>query len=142
MTTEEIDKLYNDGEISIKEADELRNKFRSGGTSSTSNKNLNEKELYKLFDKGDIDAREFDELRKALPSYQQEKINAMLLLKKKSEIIALYKKGELSISDTIAYENNLLLNRNRKNTSTIVTIIAVNIILIILGLFLSLGAMF
>jgi hypothetical protein len=133
MTTEEIDKLYNDGEISIKEADELRNKFRSGGTSSTSNKNLNEKELYKLFDKGDIDAREFDELRKALPSYQQDKINVMLLRKKKSEIVALYKKGELSISDTIAYENNLLLDRNRKNTSTIVTIIAINIILVILG---------
>ena len=94
---------------------------------------LNEKELYKLFDKGDIDAREFDELRKALPSFQQEKMNAMLLRKKKSEIVALYKKGELSISDTIAYENNLLLNRNRKNTSTIVTIIAVNIVLVILG---------
>ena len=133
MTTEEIDKLYNDGEISIKEADELRNKFRSGGTSSTSNKNLNEKELYKLFDKGDIDAREFDELRKALPSYQQDKINVMLLRKKKSEIVALYKKGELSISDTIAYETLRVLDRNRKNTSTIVTIIAVNIILVILG---------
>ena len=94
---------------------------------------LNEKELYKLFDKGDIDAREFDELRKALPSYQQEKMNAMLFRKKKSEIVDLYKKGELSISDTIAYENNLLLERNRKNTSTIVTIIAINIILVILG---------
>ena len=94
---------------------------------------LNEKELYKLFDKGDIDAREFDELRKALPSYQQGKMNVMLLRKKKSEIVALYKKGELSISDTIAYENNLLLNRNRKNTSTIVTIIVVNIVLVVLG---------
>lgn len=133
MTTEEIDQLYNKGEISIKEADELRKQFRNGDTSSKSNKKLNERELYKLFDKGDIDAREFDELRKALPSYQQEKMNAMLLRKKKSEIVALYKKGELSISDTIAYENNLLLNRNRKNTSTIVTIIAINIILVILG---------
>ena len=45
---------------------------------------LNEKELYKLFDKGDIDAREFDELRKALPSYEQEKLNSMLRRKKKS----------------------------------------------------------
>ena len=133
MTTEEIDTLYNEGKISIKEADELRDKLRNGGTSSVSNKNLNEKELYKLFDKGDIDAREFDELRKALPSYQQEKINAMLLLKKKSEIIALYKKGELSISDTIAYENNLLLNRNRKNTSSIVWIIVINIVIIFFG---------
>jgi hypothetical protein len=94
---------------------------------------LNEKELYKLFDKGDIDAREFDELRKALPSYQQEKMNAMLFRKKKSEIVDLYKKGELSISDTIAYENNLLLNRNRKNTSSIVWIIVINIVIIFFG---------
>ena len=94
---------------------------------------LNEKELYKLFDKGDIDAREFDELRKALPSYQQEKMNAMLFRKKKNEIKTLYRKGELSISDTIAYETLRVLDRNRKNTSTIVTIIVVNIVLVVLG---------
>ena len=69
---------------------------------------LNEKELYKLFDKGDIDAREFDELRKALPSYEQEKLNSMLRHKKKAEIKALYFKGELSISDTLAYEQIIL----------------------------------
>ena len=94
---------------------------------------LNEREIYKLFNKGDIDAREFDELRKALPSFQQEKLNKMILSNKKREIIKLYKEGGLSISDTIAYENNLLLERNRKNTSTIVTIIAVNIVLAIIG---------
>lgn len=94
---------------------------------------LNKKELYKLFDKGDIDAREFDELRKALPSYQQEKMNAMLFRKKKNEIKTLYRKGELSISDTIAYETLRVLDRNRKNTSTIVTIIVVNIVLVVLG---------
>ena len=94
---------------------------------------LNEREIYKLFNRGDIDAREFDELRKALPSFQQEKLNKMILSNKKREIIKLYKEGGLSISDTIAYESNLLIERNRKNTSTIVTIIAVNIILVILG---------
>ena len=104
---------------------------------------LNAKKLYNLFIfKKDIDAKEFDELRKALPSYEQKKINEMMLRKKKSDIIALYKEGGLSITDTIAYENNLLLDRNRKNTSTIVTVIAVNIILVVLGLVLSLGAMF
>lgn len=94
---------------------------------------LNEKELYKLFDKGDIDAREFDELRKALPSYQQDKMNVMLLRKKKSEIKTLYKRGELSISDTIAYELLKVLDRNRQNTSSIVWIIVINIILVVLG---------
>ena len=95
---------------------------------------LNEKELYKLFDKGDIDAREFDELRKALPSYEQEKLNARLLREKKAEIKSQYRKGELSTSDTIAYETLRVLDRNRQNTSTIVTVIAVNIIIIVIGL--------
>ena len=94
---------------------------------------LNEKELYKLFNKGDIDAREFDELRKALPSYEQEKLNARLLREKKAEIKSQYRKGELSTSDTIAYETLRVLDRNRQNTSTIVTVIAVNIIIIVIG---------
>ena len=94
---------------------------------------LNEKELYKLFDKGDIDAREFDELRKALPSYEQEKLNSMLSRKKKAEIKALYIKGELSISDTLAYEQIILLDKNRSNTSSIVWIIVINIILVVVG---------
>ena len=99
---------------------------------------LNEREIYKLFNRGDIDAREFDELRKALPSFQQEKLNKMILSNKKREIIKLYKAGGLSISDTLAYENNLLLERNRKNTSTITTILAVYAVITILGVMISL----
>ena len=99
---------------------------------------LNEREIYKLFNKGDIDAREFDELRKALPSFQQEKLNKMILSNKKREIIKLYKEGGLSISDTLAYENNLLLERNRKNTSTITTILAVYAVITILGVMIPL----
>jgi len=94
---------------------------------------LNEKELYKLFNKGDIDAREFDELRKALPSFQQEKLNAILRSDKKAEIKALYRKGELSISDTLAYEQIILLDKNRSNTSSIVWIIVINIVIIFFG---------
>jgi hypothetical protein len=99
---------------------------------------FNESEIYKLFNRGDIDAREFDELRKALPSFQQEKLNKMILSNKKREIIKLYKEGGLSISDTLAYENNLLLERNRKNTSTITTILAVCAVITILGVMIPL----
>ena len=99
---------------------------------------LNEREIYTLFNRGDIDAREFDELRKALPSFQQEKLNKTILSNKKREIIKLYKEGGLSISDTIAYENNLLLERNRKNTSTITTILAVCAVITILGVMIPL----
>jgi hypothetical protein len=95
---------------------------------------LNAKKLFNLFIfKKDIDAQEFDELRKALPSFEQEKMNEMMLRKKRKEIKATYRRGELSTSDNLLYENNLLLDRNRKNTSTIVTIIAINIVLIIIG---------
>ena len=90
-------------------------------------------EIYKLFDKGEINAKEFDELRNTLPKFKQDKLNSKLKSDKKKDIIELYKKGGLSISDTIAYESNLLLERNRKNTSTIVTIIAINIVLAIIG---------
>ena len=56
-------------------------------------------------------------------------------------ISELYGKGGLSISDTIAYENNLLIERNRRNTSTIVTIIAINIVVVILGALLVAGGL-
>ena len=94
---------------------------------------LSTEEIYKLFDKGEINAKEFDELRNTLPKFKQDKLNSKLKSDKVREIIKLYKEGGLSISDTIAYENNLLLERNRKNTSTMVTIIAINIVLAIIG---------
>ena len=96
LSTEEINKLYNDGKISIAEADKLR---KGGG--------IEDNGISRKIRDGKSD--------------------------KKREIIKLYKEGGLSISDTIAYENNLLLERNRKNTSTIVTIIAINIVLAIIG---------
>ena len=101
-------------------------------------KKLSKDEIYKLYNEGKLTAEEVDQLS----HFKLGKLNANRKADKKKEIIKLYKEGGLSISDTIAYENNLLLERNRKNTSTIVTVIAVNVILVVLGLFLSLGAMF
>ena len=90
---------------------------------------LSKEEIYKLYNQGKLSAEEVE----SLPRWEQDKLKARRRADKKKEIIELYKEGSLSISDTIAYENNLLLERNRKNTSTIVTIIAINIILVILG---------
>tara|TARA_R110000796_G_scaffold151484_2_gene267989 strand:+ start:356 stop:697 length:342 start_codon:yes stop_codon:yes gene_type:complete len=94
--------------------------------------NLSIEEIYKLFDKGEINAKEFDELRNTLPKFVQEKLFTKLKDKKKKEIIELYKKGGLSISDTIAYKTNILLERNRKNTYIIATLLVIYFILGIL----------
>ena len=113
LSTEEINKFYNDGKISIAEADKLR----KGGDIEDYELRLKIRELtgggYKI---NDIDSRS----------------------KKNNEISELYGKGGLSISDTIAYENNLLLERNRENTSTITTILAVYAVITILGVMISL----
>ena len=101
MKTEEINKLYNDGKISIAEADKLR---KGGG--------IEDNGISRKIRDGKSD--------------------------KKREIIKLYKEGGLSISDTLAYENNLLLERNRKNTSTITTILAVCAVITILGVMIPL----
>ena len=82
----------------------------------------------------------YDELRKGLSQYEQDKLNSKLKDKKKKEIIELYKKGGLSRSDTIAYETNLLLDRNRKNTSIIVDILVIYFIIgILYAIFLLIG---
>ena len=92
---------------------------------------LYQKELEKL---GKEEVNKLYNQEKKLSKEDAERVlKAKKRADKKKEIIKLYKEGGLSISDTIAYENNLLLERNRKNTSTIVTIIAKNIILVILG---------
>ena len=94
------------------------------------NKKLSKVKIYKLFEKGEITTTEFDELRKAL---LQDNLNIKLLSAKKREIKVLYREGELSISDTIAYETLRLLDRNRRNISSMVWIIVINIVAIFFG---------
>jgi len=94
------------------------------------NKKLSKEKIYKLFEKGEISTTEFDELRKAL---LQDNLNIKLLSAKKREIKVLYREGELSISDTIAYETLRLLDRNSRNTGSMVWIIVINIVTIFFG---------
>ena len=90
---------------------------------------LSKEEIYKLYNQGKLSAEEVE----SLPRWEQEKLNARLFREKKAEIKALYRKGELSISDTLAYEQIILLDKNRSNTSAIVWIIVINIILVVIG---------
>ena len=90
---------------------------------------LSKEEIYKLYNQGKLSAEEVE----SLPRWEQEKLNSKLFRKKKAEIKALYFKGELSISDTLAYEQIILLDKNRSNTSSIVWIIVINIVIIFLG---------
>ena len=90
---------------------------------------LSKEEIYKLYNQGKLSAEEVE----SLPRWEQEKLNARLFREKKAEIKALYRKGELSISDTLAYEQIILLDKNRSNTSSIVWIIVINIILVVVG---------
>ena len=97
---------------------------------------LSTKELTKLFDKGELTIQEFDKLR--LPQYKQDKLDAKIRDVKKKEIENLYKKARLSTLETIAYETNQLLERNRKNTSTITTILAICFAFSIIAVIVSL----
>ena len=63
----------------------------------------------------------------------QEELVAKNIGVKKKEIEDLYKKAKLSISDTIAYETNQLLDRNRNNTATISGIMVFYLVIQILG---------
>ena len=90
---------------------------------------LSKEEIYKLYNQGKLSAEEVE----SLPRWEQEKLNARLFREKKAEIKALYRKGELSISDTLAYEQIILLDKNRSNTSSIVWIIVINIVIIFFG---------
>ena len=49
-----------------------------------------------------------------------------------------YSKGELSVSDTIAYKTMLLLENNRKNTSLIATILSIQFAISILSVIIYL----
>ncbi|MDB4252667.1 hypothetical protein N9839_04985 [Flavobacteriaceae bacterium] len=94
-------------------------------------KKLSKDEVYKLYNQGKLTSEEVD----LLPMWEQNNLKATKRADKKKEIIKLYKEGGLSISDTIAYENNLLLERNRKNTSTTASIVVVYVIIIVLAFF-------
>lgn len=89
---------------------------------------MTKEEIDKLYEEGKISAEEDFALQDKLKTGGTLPVNI-----KDFEIMKLYKNGELSISDTLLYKNNLLLERNRSNTSAIVWIIVINIILVVIG---------
>jgi hypothetical protein len=89
---------------------------------------MTKEEIDKLYEEGKISAEEDYALQDKLRTGGTLPVNI-----KDFEIMKLYKNGELSISDTLLYKNNLLLERNRSNTSSIVWIIVINIILVVVG---------
>ena len=89
---------------------------------------MTKEEIDKLYEEGKISAKEDFALQDKLRTGGTLPVNI-----KDFEIMKLYKNGELSISDTLLYKNNLLLERNRSNTSSIVWIIVINIILVVVG---------
>ena len=89
---------------------------------------MTKEEIDKLYEEGKISAEEDYALQDKLKTGGTLPVNI-----KDFEIMKLYKNGELSISDTLLYKNNLLLEKNRSNTSTIVWIIVINIILVVVG---------
>ena len=89
---------------------------------------MTKEEIDKLYEEGKISAEEDFALQDKLKTGGTLPVNI-----KDFEIMKLYKNGELSISDTLAYEQIILLDKNRSNTSSIVWIIVINIILVVVG---------
>ena len=92
---------------------------------------LSKDEIHKLYNQGKLSKEEVE----SIPIWEQNKLKAKKRADKKKEIIELYKEGGLSISDTIAYETNKLLEKNSKNTSTISGLMIFYFVISILGVF-------
>ena len=97
---------------------------------------IDAKEMYRLYNEGEISLKELDEMRESLGKYPQSVLNAKLKARQRRDIIDQYKKGELSTSDFIAYETLKTLERNRKNTSALTTMIAIYFVLSVIGAFI------
>ncbi|PKV63656.1 hypothetical protein ATE90_2726 [Polaribacter sp. Hel1_33_96] len=76
-----------------------------------------------------------EEISNTKPKSERQiaKENSYAKFDKNNDIKKAYSKGELSTSDTIAYNTLLLLERNRKNTSLIATIIVIQLIAVLIG---------
>ena len=92
---------------------------------------MSKDEIHKLYNQGKLSKEEVE----SIPMWEQNKLKAKKRADKKKEIIELYKEGGLSISDTIAYETNQLLEKNSKNTSTISGLMIFYFVISILGVF-------
>jgi hypothetical protein len=128
MTKEEINKAYNDSIITLGTAHKLRQE-------SEKIKDVKgiEEGIDNAYNKGIITLEIAEELKQQRRILQLTKENAKARFDKNNYTNKAYSKGKLSASDTIAYKTMILLERNRKNTSLIATILSIQFAISILS---------
>lgn len=126
MTEEEILKAYRDDIITLDIANQLR---RHKDTQSA---------IEKAYEDGTITLEIAHRLRQEKKNKELAKENSKRQFDRNKYINKEYSKGELSVSDTIAYKTMLLLENNRKNTSLIATILSIQFAISILSVIIYL----
>ena len=126
MTEEEILKAYRDNIITLDIANQLR---RHKDTQSA---------IEKAYEDGTITLEIANRLRQEKKNKELAKENSKRQFDRNKYINKEYSKGELSVSDTIAYKTMLLLKNNRKNTSLIATILSIQFAISILSVIIYL----
>ena len=126
MTEEEILKAYRDDIITLDIANQLR---RHKDTQSA---------IEKAKKDGTITLEIANRLRQEKKNKELAKENSKRQFDRNKYINKEYSKGELSVSDTIAYKTMLLLKNNRKNTSLIATILSIQFAISILSVIIYL----
>ncbi|SDU27344.1 hypothetical protein SAMN04487762_2838 [Polaribacter sp. Hel1_33_78] len=126
MTEEEILKAYRDDIITLDIANQLR---RHKDTQSA---------IEKAYEDGTITLEIANRLRQEKKNKELAKENSKRQFDRNKYINKEYSKGELSVSDTIAYKTMLLLENNRKNTSLIATILSIQFAISILSVIIYL----
>ncbi|KGL60247.1 hypothetical protein [Polaribacter sp. Hel1_33_49] len=126
MTEEEILKAYRDDIITLDIANQLR---RHKDTQSA---------IEKAYEDGTITLEIANRLRQEKKNKELAKENSKRQFDRNKYINKEYSKGELSVSDTIAYKTMLLLKNNRKNTSLIATILSIQFAISILSVIIYL----
>ena len=116
----EINKLCMNDIITLDIANQLR---RHKDTQSA---------IEKAYEDGTITLEIANRLRQEKKNKELAKENSKRQFDRNKYINKEYSKGELSVSDTIAYKTMLLLENNRKNTSLIATILSIQFAISIL----------
>ena len=94
--------------------------------------------IEKAYEDGTITLEIANRLRQEKKNKELAKENSKRQFDRNKYINKEYSKGELSVSDTIAYKTMLLLKNNRKNTSLIATILSIQFAISILSVIIYL----
>ena len=143
MTEEEILKAYRDDIITLDISNQLR---RHKDTQSAIEKAYEDGTITleiqgaieKAYEDGTITLEIANRLRQEKKNKELAKENSKRQFDRNKYINKEYSKGELSVSDTIAYKTMLLLKNNRKNTSLIATILSIQFAISILSVIIYL----